>query len=35
VAGDVSDDLATFRRTLELLAAAYGEIFFVPGNHEM
>lgn len=35
VAGDVSDDLVTFRRTFELLTSAYSHVFFVSGNHEL
>ncbi|KAL6768574.1 hypothetical protein ACKKBF_B11275 [Auxenochlorella protothecoides x Auxenochlorella symbiontica] len=35
VAGDVSDDLPTFRRTMELLTRAYAHVFFVPGNHDL
>lgn len=33
VAGDVSDDLDVLTRTLELLAATFAHVFFVPGNH--
>lgn len=33
VAGDVSDDLATLEKTLQLLADAFAHVFFVPGNH--
>ncbi|KAK2080575.1 hypothetical protein QBZ16_000429 [Prototheca wickerhamii] len=35
VAGDVSDNLDTLARTLELLTSAYGHVFFVPGNHDL
>lgn len=35
MAGDVSDDLPTFRRTMELLTRAYAHVFFVPGNHDL
>lgn len=35
VAGDVSDDLLTFRKTFELLTSAYSHVFFVSGNHEL
>lgn len=35
VAGDVSDDIDTFTRTFELLAATYAHVFFVVGNHEL
>ncbi len=34
VAGDVSDNLETLARTLELLRGRFAEVFFVPGNHE-
>ncbi|KAL4854508.1 hypothetical protein ACK3TF_004685 [Chlorella vulgaris] len=35
VAGDVSDDLATLEKTLQLLADAFAHVFFVPGNHDL
>ena len=35
VAGDVSDDLATLRKTLRLLTSAYGHVFYTTGNHEL
>lgn len=35
VAGDVADNVAVLRDTLEMLARGFGEVFFVPGNHEM
>jgi Icc-related predicted phosphoesterase len=35
IAGDVSDDLNTLRRTLELFASSYGYCFFCLGNHEL
>lgn len=35
VAGDVSDDLSTFRRTMEALTRAFAHVFFVPGNHDL
>lgn len=33
VAGDVSDSPETLQTTLELCVAAFGHVFFVPGNH--
>lgn len=35
VAGDVSDDIETFTRTMEALVGAYAHVFFVPGNHDL
>jgi len=35
VAGDVSDDLTTLRKTLELFNSSYGYCFFCLGNHEI
>lgn len=35
VAGDISDDLEKLGRAFELLRATFGEVFFVPGNHEL
>ena len=35
VAGDVSDRLGTFETTMEALAASFGAVFFVPGNHDL
>jgi predicted phosphodiesterase len=35
VAGDVADNEAVLRDTLEWLAARFAEVFFVPGNHEL
>ena len=35
VAGDVSERVATFRSTMARLAAAFGAVFFVPGNHDL
>ncbi|KAL4546247.1 hypothetical protein Ndes2526B_g05335 [Nannochloris sp. 'desiccata'] len=35
VAGDVSDDLTTLRKTLQLLSSSYGYCFFCLGNHEL
>jgi hypothetical protein len=35
VAGDVTDDLAKLRQTLGLLKQKFGEVFFVPGNHDL
>lgn len=35
VAGDVSDDLDTFRRTFELFTRVYSHVFFTMGNHEL
>ncbi len=33
LAGDVSDSLETLTKTLQTFAAAFGHVFFVPGNH--
>lgn len=33
LAGDVSDSMETLTKTLETFAAAFGHVFFVPGNH--
>jgi Icc-related predicted phosphoesterase len=35
LAGDVADAEPVLRETLELLAARFAEVFFVPGNHEL
>jgi predicted phosphodiesterase len=35
VAGDVADSEPVLRDTLQLLASRFGEVFFVPGNHEL
>ncbi|WP_420125516.1 metallophosphoesterase family protein [Longimicrobium sp.] len=35
VAGDVADNEAVLRDTLEWLAGRFAEVFFVPGNHEL
>ena len=35
VAGDVSDDLATFEETMAALSCSFGAVFFVPGNHDL
>ena len=35
VAGDVSDDLAVLRATLEELVARFAHVLFVPGNHDL
>ena len=35
VAGDVADAEPVLRDTLRLLASRFGEVFFVPGNHEL
>jgi predicted phosphodiesterase len=35
VAGDVAEREAVLRHTLELLVSRFGEVFFVPGNHEL
>lgn len=35
VAGDVSDSPETLQTTLELCVAAFGHVFFVPGNHDL
>lgn len=35
VAGDVGDRVATVARTLELLAARFARVIWVPGNHEL
>ena len=33
-AGDVTDSLDTLRETLQCFTAAFGTVFFTPGNHE-
>ena len=33
LAGDISDSLETLTKTLELCVAAFGHVFFTPGNH--
>jgi predicted phosphodiesterase len=35
VAGDIADSEPVLRDTLQLLASRFGEVFFVPGNHEL
>lgn len=35
VAGDVSDDMDTLKRTLELLKSAFQHVFYTPGNHDL
>eukprot|EP00325_Prymnesiales_sp_UTEX-LB-985_P030181 CAMPEP_0174740036 /NCGR_PEP_ID=MMETSP1094-20130205/72611_1 /TAXON_ID=156173 /ORGANISM="Chrysochromulina brevifilum, Strain UTEX LB 985" /LENGTH=385 /DNA_ID=CAMNT_0015943671 /DNA_START=63 /DNA_END=1217 /DNA_ORIENTATION=+ len=35
VAGDVSDRISVFEKTMEVLAEAFGAVFFVPGNHDL
>ncbi len=35
LAGDVSSDERTVRRTLEACTAAFGKVFFTPGNHDL
>jgi len=35
VAGDVSDDLEKLGAVFRLLTARFGNVFFVPGNHEL
>lgn len=35
VAGDIADSEAVLRDTLEWLTGRFGEVFFVPGNHEL
>lgn len=35
LAGDVSDKLALLREVLQLLADRFGQVVFVPGNHEL
>ena len=35
VAGDVSDRASTFEATMQALSAAFGAVFFVPGNHDL
>lgn len=35
VAGDVADGEAVLGETLRMLAQGFGEVFFVPGNHEL
>jgi hypothetical protein len=35
LAGDVTDDLRILRSTLEHITAAFGTVFFIPGNHEL
>lgn len=35
VAGDVADNLETLTETLAHLRGRFGEVFFVPGNHEL
>ena len=33
LAGDISDSLETLTKTLEMCVAAFGHVFFTPGNH--
>lgn len=33
LAGDISDSLDNLTKTLETFAAAFGHVFYVPGNH--
>lgn len=35
VAGDIADDLQVIEKTLRLLKASFGRVFYVPGNHEL
>ncbi|XP_024542337.1 uncharacterized protein LOC9648112 isoform X2 [Selaginella moellendorffii] len=35
VAGDVSDNLETFKDTMRLLKERFHRVFFVPGNHDL
>lgn len=35
VAGDIADDLMIIEKTLRLLRANFGQVFYVPGNHEL
>jgi Icc-related predicted phosphoesterase len=35
VAGDIADDLKVIEKTLRLLRANFGKVFYVPGNHEL
>eukprot|EP00884_Botryococcus_braunii_P009223 jgi/Botrbrau1/18301/Bobra.0179s0030.1 len=35
LAGDVTDNVEKFRRTLESLKSAFKHVFFVPGNHDL
>jgi len=35
VAGDISDNLNRVKTTLSVLRSKFGELFFVPGNHEL
>ena len=35
LAGDISDDQAVLRATFQLMAAKFGHVFFVPGNHDL
>ena len=35
MAGDVSDDINTYTKTIEVLSKAFGHVFVVPGNHDL
>lgn len=35
LAGDVTDDLPTLRRTLQLFKQRWAHVFFTPGNHDL
>ena len=35
VAGDVSHSIDVVRETLQVLVAAFGSVWFVPGNHDL
>ena len=35
VAGDVTSSIVLLRETLEILVAAFGTVFYVPGNHDL
>ena len=35
VAGDIADRIDRIKRTLELLRAKFGQVFYTPGNHEL
>ena len=35
VAGDIADDLKIIDWTLRTLRSRFGQVFYVPGNHEL